>query len=297
MNKVTLTIFTDPMMGLSYESEPVIRRLETHFGESLEIRYAMCVLVGDVRHFMIPEDMAETPEQTLRNYNRRLASIYRKEEEINGMPIAMEECHLFDMQHLTSEPLCLAVKAVQIIATERAEQFLYQLRYATIVEVRPTTHHDELLRVVRITAGIDETAFQEVYENGMAEKALQHDLCIARSLNLRSLPAYMLHYGNRHILIHDLANFDAFASAIHQLTGGSISPTLPEVTTESLRRLITRHPVISPIEISQAFNLHTAEEVKQFIQPLIDSGEISIQEVPHGLFIKKNNKKENEDII
>lgn len=297
MNKVTLTIFTDPMMGLSYESKPVIRRLETHFVESLEIRYAMCVLVGDVRHFMIPEDMAETPEQTLRNYNRRLASIYRKEEEINGMPIAMEECHLFDMQHLTSEPLCLAVKAVQCVAPERAERFLYRLRYATIVEVRPTTHHDELLRVVRLTGGIDETAFQEAYKNDMAKKALQHDLCIARSLNLRSLPAYMLHYGNRHILIHDLANFDAFASAIHQLTGGSISPTVPEVTTESLRRLILRHPLISPIEISQAFNLHTADEVKEFIQPLVDNGEISIQEVPHGLFIRKNNKEENEDII
>ena len=157
-------------MGLSYESEPVIRRLETHFGESLEIRYAMCVLVGDVRHFMIPEDMAETPELTLANYNRRLAAIYRKEEEIN-------------------------------------------------------------------------------------------------------------------------------ASAIHQLIGSSISPTLPELTTESLHRLILRHPLISPIEISQAFNLHTADEVKQFIQPLIDSGEISVQEVPHGLFVKKNIKEENEDII
>lgn len=297
MNKVTLTIFTDPMMGLSYESEPVIRRMETHFGEALSIRYAMCVLVGDVRHFMVPEDMAETPEQTLANYNRRLAAIYRKEEEINGMPIAMEECRLFDMQHLTSEPLCLAVKAVQRVAPDKAEQFLYRLRYATIVEVRPTTHHDELLRVVRLTGGIDETAFQEAYNNGMAEKALQHDVCMARNLSLRSLPAYMLHYGSRHILIHDMANFDAFASAIHQLTGGSISPTLPEVTTESLRRLITCHPLISPIEISQAFNLHTAEEVKQFIQPLIDSGEISIREVPHGLFIKKNIKEENEDII
>ncbi|MBQ8485946.1 MAG: hypothetical protein IJ534_07400 [Bacteroidaceae bacterium] len=65
MNKITLTIFTDPMMGLSYESEPVIRRLETHFGNTLDIHYAMCVHVGDVRHWMIPEDIAETPEQTL----------------------------------------------------------------------------------------------------------------------------------------------------------------------------------------------------------------------------------------
>lgn len=297
MGKITLTIFTDPMMGLSYESEPVIRRLETHFVESLEIRYAMCVLVADVRHFMIPEDMAETPELTLANYNRRLAAIYRKEEEINGMPIAMEECRLFDMQHLTSAPLCLAVKAVQRVAPDKAEQFLYRLRYATIVEVRPTTHQDELLRVVRLTGDIDEKAFLDAYAGGMAEKALQHDVCMARNLRLRSLPAYMLHFGSRHSIIHDMANYDAFASAIHQLTRGTISPILPEVTTESLRQLVLRHPLISPIEISQAFNLHTADEVKQFIQPLIDSGEIRVQEVPHGIFIKKNSKEENEDII
>lgn len=295
MNKITLTIFTDPMMGLSYESEPVIRRLETHFGEFLDIHYAMCVLVGDVRHFMIPEDMAETPEQTLRNYNRRLASIYRKEEEISGMPIAMEECRLFDMQHLTSEPLCLAVKAVQRMAPERAEQFLYRLRYATIVEVRPTTHRDELLRVVRLIGGIDETTFLDVYENGMADEALGHDLCIAQSLRLHSLPAYMLHDGNRHIMIHDMADYATFVSAIHQLSGGAISSTVPEATTEALRQLITRHPLISPIEISQAFNLYTADEVKQFIQPLIDSGEISVKEVPHGLFIE-NNKSEEEGV-
>ena len=86
------------MMGLSYESEPEIRRMQTHFGDVLDIRYAMCVLVDDVRHFMVQEDMAETPEHTLRNYNRRLAGIYRKEEEISGMPIAMEECRLFDMR-------------------------------------------------------------------------------------------------------------------------------------------------------------------------------------------------------
>ena len=287
-----MTIFTDPMMGLSYESEPVIRQLETHFSELLDIRYAMCVLVGDVRHFMIPDDMAETPELTLRNYNHRLASIYRKEEEINGMPIAMEECRLFDMQHLTSEPLCLAVKAVQSIAPDRAEQFLYRLRYATIVEVRPTTHREELLRVVRLTGGINEKAFLESYNNGTAEKALQHDLCIAQSLNLQSLPAYLLRYGSRHIIIRDMAHYDTFVAAIRQLTGGLLLPIQPEPTAEALRRLISRHPLISPIEISHAFNLHMPEDVKQFIQPLIDSGEISLQEVPHGLFIRFKQQKE-----
>lgn len=289
--KIKLTIFTDPMMGLSYESEPEIRRMQTHFGDVLDIRYAMCVLVDDVRHFMVQEDMAETPEQTLRNYNRRLAGIYRKEEEISGMPIAMEECRLFDMQHLTSEPLCLAVKAVQYVAPDRAEQFLYRLRYATIVEVLPTTHREVLLDVLRQTGGIDEAAFLEAYDNGLVQNALRHDAFLARNLHLHSLPAYMLHYGNRHIIIHDTANFDTFAAAILQLSCGAITPTPPEATTEALRQLIDRHPLISPIEVSRAFDLITADEAKEFIQPLIDSGEIRLVDVPRGKFIERIETK------
>lgn len=291
MKKITLTIFTDPMMGLSYESEPIIRRLETHFGESLNIRYAMCVHVGDVRYWMIPEDLAETPKQTLINYNHRLAGIYRSEEEISGMPIAMEECRLFDMEHLTSEPLCLAVKAVQHVAPHMAEKFLYRLRYATIVEVRPTTHREEILRVVRETGGINESAFLDALESGIAEKALQHDVCIARSMHLQALPAYMLHYGSQHIIINGVASYDTLASAIHRLTHGTIEPHEPKANTGTLRQFITRHPLISPIEISQAFNLSTAEEVKQFIQPFIDNGEICVHEVPHGLFIERRNNE------
>ena len=32
--KVILTTFTDPMMGLSYECEPIFRKLETHFARA-----------------------------------------------------------------------------------------------------------------------------------------------------------------------------------------------------------------------------------------------------------------------
>ena len=37
--QATLTTFTDPMMGLSWEQEPVYRRLEARFGDALAFRY------------------------------------------------------------------------------------------------------------------------------------------------------------------------------------------------------------------------------------------------------------------
>ncbi|MBR6889302.1 MAG: hypothetical protein IKN16_12805 [Selenomonadaceae bacterium] len=46
--KITLVTFTDPMMGLSYECEPIFRKLETHFDGKIEFHYVMSLLVRDV---------------------------------------------------------------------------------------------------------------------------------------------------------------------------------------------------------------------------------------------------------
>ena len=88
MNKVTILTFTDPMMGLSYESEPVFRKLERHFAD-IEFKYLMSVLVKKVYDLVDPADLSVSKELALRNYNARLAKIYESEESISGMPINM----------------------------------------------------------------------------------------------------------------------------------------------------------------------------------------------------------------
>ena len=54
--KIILTAFTDPMMGLSYESEPIMERLKQEYREQIEFRYVMSLLVRDVSDFMTPEE-------------------------------------------------------------------------------------------------------------------------------------------------------------------------------------------------------------------------------------------------
>lgn len=39
MSYITLMTYTDPMMGLSYESELMYRKLETHFANNLTLNY------------------------------------------------------------------------------------------------------------------------------------------------------------------------------------------------------------------------------------------------------------------
>ena len=90
MEKIILTTFTDPMMGLSYEQEPVYEKLAKHYGNKLVFKYVMSGLVRDVSDFMLPEELALPADEGIRVYNRRLARIYKDEESIGGLPINMD---------------------------------------------------------------------------------------------------------------------------------------------------------------------------------------------------------------
>ena len=289
MEKITLTIFTDPMMGLSYECEPIFRKLETHFAGQIEFRYTMGLLVRDVRDFMIPSDYASTTEQSIRNYNARLAKIYESEESISGMPINMDGFCLFSEERTSSLPLNLAYKAAQLATPTLADRFLYNLRYTTIVDTRPTTQLEEILKVVRQT-DIDEQRFLQHYRDGSAETALDGDLTRMQALGIHTLPAYLLEYGDKKILIRRLIGYDAFVEAIRQLTDGRIHPQPVEQSLTAIRQLLNEHPLISPIELREAFDFNTTDDVRRIIQPLIDSGKVTIRDVKRGYFLVKNDK-------
>jgi len=215
MEKVRISIFTDPMMGLSYESEPMLERLKAQFPKQLEFRYVMSLLVRDVRDFMTWEERRLPPDEGIRVYNRRLAKIYKGEESIGDLPINMEGFRLFDEEHTSSLPLNLAYKAAELTDPERAEQFLLNLRRATVVDTRPTTHMEEILDVVR-TTGMDEEAFLARYRDGSAMAALEEDLALGCRLGIHSLPAYLLEYQGKSSLLRTF-DTEAFAAAIRKI--------------------------------------------------------------------------------
>ena len=89
-DKISLVTFTDPMMGLSYECEPIFRKIETHFAGKVEFHYVMSGLVRDVYEFVDPADLKFGKAVAIKNYNARLAEIYRTEEALGGLPINMD---------------------------------------------------------------------------------------------------------------------------------------------------------------------------------------------------------------
>lgn len=213
--KIILTVFTDPMMGLSYESEPIMEWLKKEYGTQIEFRYVMSLLVKDVADFMTPQERAMEPKEGIRRYCDRLAGIYRHEEKIGGLPVNMEGFCLFDPEHRSSKPLNLAFKAAQLAAPGKSEQFLKALRHATVVACRPTTHFDEIIRVVHDT-GINEKAFTRCFQDGSAEAALESDLSLTQRLGIHSLPAYLIQYGGSTLMMQSF-DYRDFTAVINLL--------------------------------------------------------------------------------
>lgn len=209
MDRILITIFTDPMMGLSYECQPIFDRLKKAYGDKIEIKHIMAGLVRDVSDFMTPEELSYEYEEGIRRYCRRLAGIYKSEESIGGLPINMEGFQLFDAEHRSSYPLCIAYEAAKMTNQDKADGYLFRLREATIVETRQTTREDELVRVAAET-GLDETIFREYLNGGAAEKVFIKDLEYSRSLGIRGLPAYLIQTGERRMLVQSLIGYDEF---------------------------------------------------------------------------------------
>ena len=285
-NKVIITTFTDPMMGLSYECEPIFRKLETHFEENIEFKHVMSGLVRDVMDFVNPNDLIYGKEEAIKRYNVRLAKIYESEESISNMPINMTNFHLFSITETSSIPLNLAYKAVQIIDSKKADLFLYNLRYATIVDCRPTTQVKEILKVVEKT-NIDKDKFIKQYNDNTTKQELNKDFELLNYYGIHSLPAYLIEYKDKKVLVKSLIDYNSFVSIIYDITEGRIKPKKIAKSIELIRTLINKHSIISIIEIKEALDMTSSNEVISFIEPLVKKKEIQIIDVYHGKFIKK----------
>ena len=198
----------------------------------------------------------------------------------------MTDFRLFDTEHTSSIPLNLAYKAAELASLEKADRFLYNLRYATIVDCRPTTHRKEILKVVDKT-DIDVAEFCKHFDGDTAKEALERDFELGQEHKIRALPAYLLKYGEKEVLIQSLIGYEGFVSVIEKLTDDKIKPQPIAASLENLQRLLDVHPLISPIEIREAFDLADTQEVKKLINPLVSSQSVKITEVYRGWFVEK----------
>jgi 2-hydroxychromene-2-carboxylate isomerase len=112
--RVAVTQVTDPLCPWAYSYEPVLRALETRYGDQLVFRTVLIGLVGTVEESLARGSSAEGRALTALRFRR------------HGMPITP---HVRE-RVIASEPACLLVKAAAREDEGLAEALLRALRFA-----------------------------------------------------------------------------------------------------------------------------------------------------------------------
>jgi len=272
--------FTDPVCTWCWGSEPVLRKLETRFGEQVKISYIMGGLVQDITSFYDSyNDIGGDPDRS----NKNIAKHWVDASERHGMPVKSEGFKLFSKEHPSTYPQNIAYKAAQMQDPILAHKFLRRIREASAAEARQTNKTEVLLELAS-EAGLDIARFLDDFTHGSARRAFEQDLAATAKYGARGFPSFLLKYEEKEMVIRGYKRYDDFKALIGHLSSGGIQERTVPANEESIMSFITRYGSVAPIEIQMTFDL-TQVELKTVIDSLLNKQLIRKREAGNGYFI------------
>jgi putative protein-disulfide isomerase len=277
---IEITEFTDPVCTWCWGSEPVLRKLETRFGEQVKISYIMGGLVQDITSFYDSfNDIGGDPDRS----NKNIAKHWVDASERHGMPVRSKDFKLFSKEHPSTYPQNIAYKAAQMQDQALANKFLRRIREASATEARQTNTTEVLLELAS-EVGLDIARFLDDFTHGPAQKAFEQDLAITAKYGARGFPSFLLKYGEKEMVIRGYKRYEEFKALIGHLSGGEIQERPVSSDEGSLMAFIIRYGSVAPIEVQMTFDL-SDEELKAMLDSLLNKQLIQKREAGNGYFI------------
>lgn len=270
MAKLTITVVTDPMMGLLWETWPVLRKLETHFDQQIGFKFMMGQLVKDVYDLVDANIVRMYGKRVaLNQYWTKLMQIYLQEESISGMPIYMGGGQrLFDESHTSSIALNAGLLAIEKHNEKLADQILYEMQYDTVVEDRQTNSIEYLTKLAE-KFNLQGAQFEKYYNSDEVKQTLAKGQQILKQMKIDQLPAYLITYNAKTYIVKGLPKYSEWLDLIDQVTGGELKAQAVAFNLETVNKLIVRHPHISSLELKAAFDIDNEQKITELLK---DSG-------------------------
>jgi putative protein-disulfide isomerase len=277
---IELIQFTDPVCTWCWGSEPLLRRLETRFGDQIKSSFVMGGLVRDIRDFYdSTNDIGGTPEAA----DEQIARHWEEASSRHGMPVDTRDYHLFTNEYPSTYPQNIAYKAAQMENEALADKFLRRIREASSAEGRQTNAPEVLIELAsEVRLGV--AKFIERVGDGTAEKAFKHDQQLCGQLNIHGFPTFLVRNGEKAVLLRGWQQYETIRSVMRRLTAGEIVERDVDASDTSILAFIREHGNLAPAEIKMAFDL-SDDEVESVIHRLLNQNLISKRAVGNGFFI------------
>lgn len=261
-SRLEILAFTDPVCTWCWGSDPVLRKLETWYGDAVSIRYVMGGLVEDIRAFHDRVNgIGGDPERS----NQQIAQHWLEASERHGMPVRTAGFRLFSAEAVSTYPQNIAFKAAELTNPALAAPYLRRLREASAAEARETGRQTVLVELAS-ELGLDLAAFIGHLQDGSAERAFREDLETTRRYGVRGFPTAMFRYGESETLLRGYQSFPAMQAVIGMLSGGKLQGQAAQATPENLLAFIRTYGRVAPVELSTTFDLSSADVEKMLTE-------------------------------
>jgi len=281
-NKIVEIIeFTDPVCTWCWGSEPLLKKLETRYGDQITIKYVMGGLVKDIRSFYDSyNDIGKDPERS----NSQIAKHWLEASERHGMPVKTEGFRLFSNDFPSTYPQNIAYKAAQFEDQKLADKFLRRIREASASEDKQTNKPEVLIELAS-EVGLDIGKFTGHLNDGSAEEAFKEDLYTTSQFGVRGFPTFLIKYGDKQMMMRSYQNFESFESVIQSLTSAKVTDNAPEKSEENILEFIKKHGHVAPVEIQMSFDL-SQKETNAMLDLLIEKSLVKKIKTGNGFFIE-----------
>ncbi len=272
---VELLAFTDPVCTWCWGSEPVLRKLETWYGDGVFIHYVMGGLVEDITAFYdAANDIGGDPEKS----NLQIARHWLEASARHGMPVRTEGFRLFTAETTSTYPQNIAFKAAELTNPGLASRYLRRIREASAAEARETGRPEVLIELAS-EVGLDVADFVAHFSDGSAEEAFREDLETTRRYGVRGFPTFLFRYDDKELMLRGYQDFRAMKAVIDTLTGGALHPQAPEPTAENVLGFLNTYGRAAPVEVTTVFDL-SPQEYEAIVDDL--EAENRVRRVPAG---------------
>lgn len=246
--------FNDPVCTWCYGSEPILTKLQHHFGDQIKFAFVMGGLVRDIRDWY---DVRNPDLDPIVANNKNLPLSWLEATAKHKMPIIKEGFNLFSNEYPSTYPQNIAIKAAQFESEELAHKFLRRLRFATILEGKITSRLDVLVELAS-EIGLNVSKFITHFQDGSAEAAFEEDRYLVQQYQVRGYPAFMVKYQDKQVLMRSFQTYEDFLT-VFKMLGANLNEVIPTANEDSLLAFIEEFGPVAPIEIQSSFNLSDEE--------------------------------------
>ena len=274
-SRVQVVWYTDPHNVWCWGCEPMMRRLEVVYPESVEV---------EVRMGGLFEDFTPVREQWARmsggRWTESVRAFFDAVAAQHRMP--MNAARMIEaVDDFTSTwPACISAKAADLQGRLSGRRYLRALREAWCIDGRPI-HRRGIQAEVANEVGLDPDAFMKALEDGSAEKAFQADREECERTGVTGFPTFEISRAEVSARLNGWQPWEVFADLLRQVEP-ELETSPVEATETSLANLFQRYDRLATREAAAILGV-TDDDAEILLEELEEKTKVVRRHVGNGL--------------